>query len=77
MHIRFEIEGKMKKNQLWSLVIERSVDLVSSYAQMMFKYDLDHLKLHPGLPWMFAKSEQTHILRDGHCIVTIPVHSVW
>ncbi len=53
------------------------MDLVSIDAQMMFKHDLDHLILDPGLPWMFVKSEQTHILRDGHCVVTIPGHSVW
>ncbi len=58
------------------MLIEFSVDLVSIDAQMMFKHDLNHLSLDPGLPWMFVKTEQTHILRDGHCVITIPGHSV-
>ncbi len=36
---------------------------------MMFKHDLGHLRLDPGLAWEFEKSVQTHILRGRalHC----------
>ncbi len=44
-------------------------DLVRINAQMMFKHDLGHLRLDPGLAWEFEKSVQTHILRGRalHC----------
>ena len=53
------------------------MDLARNDAQQIFKCDLDHLSLDPGLPWMFEESANTHIFREGHCIVCIPGHSVW
>ncbi len=52
---------------MFILHIEFSVDLVRINAQMMFKHDLDHLSLDPGLVWTFEKSAQTHNLRGRHC----------
>ncbi len=60
--------------------MEFSVDLVRINTQMMFKHDLGHLNLDPGLAWMFEenkKSVQTHISRGGHCIVITAGYSIW
>ncbi len=46
-------------------------------AQIIFKYDLEHLSLDPRLSWMFEKSAQSYMLRDGHCIATILGPSVY
>ncbi len=46
---------------MFILLFEFGVDFVRINAQMMFKHDLDHLSLDPGMPWTFEKSVQTNI----------------
>ncbi len=62
---------------MFTLHTEFYVDLGRNDAKMMLKHDLEYLSLDPGLPWMFEKSGQPHILRDRHSIVTILGNSVF
>ncbi len=51
------IYSSVKLFAFWMFIlhIEFNVHLVKIDAQMMFKHDLDHLSLDPGLTWMFEK----------------------
>ncbi len=61
---------------IFILYTEIRMDLVTNNSQMMFENGMDHLSLDPGLPSIFAKSSQIHILIDVHHIVPNPGHSV-